>query len=156
MVDRQLENDEPCYVISVAAKLVAMHPQTLRYYDKIGLIRPSRTSGRMRLYSPQDVDTLRKIARLTEDLGVNLAGVEVILNMSRRIEELQSELVNLQEQTEETVSSLRRRIQELEQIALENTYRVIRVTTAPGPLLTAPDRPDVKKQKSGPQNPSDR
>ena len=156
MVDRQFDNDEPCYVISVAAKLVSMHPQTLRYYDKIGLIRPSRTSGRMRLYSQQDVDTLRKIARLTEDLGVNLAGVEVVLNMSRHIEELQSELVSLQEQAEAEISALRRRIQELEQIAFENAYRVIRVTTSREPLLTAPDEPEAKGQKPGPQNPSKR
>jgi MerR family transcriptional regulator/heat shock protein HspR len=156
MIDRQFENDEPCYVISVAAKLVAMHPQTLRYYDKIGLIRPSRTSGRMRLYSQQDVDTLRKVARLTEDLGVNLAGVEVVLNMSRHIEELQSELMALQQQADAEIAALRRRIQELEQIALENTYRMIRVTTAPGPLLTPPDQPDAKGQKSGPQNPANR
>jgi len=85
MDERILRDDEPCYVISVAAKLVSLHPQTLRYYDRIGLIRPSRTAGRMRLYSQRDIETLRKIARLTEDLGVNLAGVEVVLNMARRI-----------------------------------------------------------------------
>jgi len=136
-------------VISIAAKLVSMHPQTLRYYDKIGLIRPSRTSGRMRLYSQQDVETLRKIARLTEDLGVNLAGVEVILNMSRHIEELQSELISLQQQAQAEVMALRRRIQELEQINIENAHRVIRATTSPGQLLTAPERPETKGQKPG-------
>jgi MerR family transcriptional regulator/heat shock protein HspR len=156
MVDRQFDNDEPCYVISVAAKLVSMHPQTLRYYDKIGLIRPSRTSGRMRLYSQQDVDTLRKIARLTEDLGVNLAGVEVIMNMSRHIEELQRELVSVQEQAEAEILALRRRIQELEQIAFENAYRVIKVTTSREQLLTAPEDPEGKGQKPSPQNPSNR
>ncbi|MHB0858557.1 MAG: heat shock protein transcriptional repressor HspR [Anaerolineae bacterium] len=106
--------DEPCYVISVAAKLVSLHPQTLRYYDRIGLIRPSRTAGRTRLYSQADVDRLRKIARLTEDLGVNLAGVEVILNMARRIEELQQELANAQRQSAAEIASLRRVILELQ------------------------------------------
>ncbi len=86
MADDYRRDDEPCFVISVAAKLVQLHPQTLRYYDRIGLISPSRTSGRIRLYSQHDIETLRKIARLTDDLGVNLAGVEVILNMSERIE----------------------------------------------------------------------
>ncbi len=114
MDERILRDDEPCYVISVAAKLVSLHPQTLRYYDRIGLIRPSRTAGRMRLYSQRDIETLRKIARLTEDLGVNLAGVEVVLNMARRIEELQEEMAMMQQQAEARIAALRQRIQEME------------------------------------------
>lgn len=114
MTDRRLPEDEPCYVISVAAKLVSLHPQTLRYYDKIGLIKPSRTSGRIRLYSQRDIQTLRKITRITEELGANLAGVEVILNMSNRIEELQSELATIRQQAEAEISTLRGRIRELE------------------------------------------
>jgi len=114
MSDGQLPDDEPCYVISVAARLVSLHPQTLRYYDRIGLIRPTRTAGRFRLYSQRNIETLRKIARLTEDLGVNLAGVEVILNMSRRIEELQSQLATLQKETETELDALRQDIRQLE------------------------------------------
>jgi MerR family transcriptional regulator/heat shock protein HspR len=114
MDERILRDDEPCYVISVAAKLVSLHPQTLRYYDRIGLIRPSRTAGRMRLYSQRDIETLRKIARLTEDLGVNLAGVEVVLNMARRIEELQEEMAMMQQQAEARIAALRQHIQEME------------------------------------------
>lgn len=113
MADDSLQ-EEPCYVISVAAKLVQLHPQTLRYYDRIGLIRPSRTAGRIRLYSQRDIETLRKVARLTEDLGVNLAGVEVILNMSKHIEELQQKLDELQRQAEREIAALRARIRELE------------------------------------------
>ncbi|MHB1294917.1 MAG: heat shock protein transcriptional repressor HspR [Anaerolineae bacterium] len=112
--EERFQEDEPCYVISVAAKLVSLHPQTLRYYDRIGLIRPSRTAGRTRLYSQTDVDRLRRIARLTEDLGVNLAGVEVILNMAQRIEELQQELATLQEQSAAEIAALRRVLQELQ------------------------------------------
>ena len=126
MIDERLEDNEPCYVISIAAKLVQLHPQTLRYYDRVGLIRPSRTQGRMRLYSQRDVETLRKIARLSEDLGVNLAGVEVILNMSKYIEELQQKLDQVQQQAAEETASLRRRIQELEQKRKEE-YGIIRV-----------------------------
>ncbi|OGO05082.1 MAG: hypothetical protein A2Y73_01865 [Chloroflexi bacterium RBG_13_56_8] len=107
-------DDEACYVISVVARLVNLHPQTLRYYDRIGLIQPSRTSGRMRLYSQRDVEKLRKITRLTEDLGVNLAGAEVILNMTQQIEELQEELLQAHEEAENQVMRLRQRIQELE------------------------------------------
>jgi len=92
MSDDLFNDDEPCYVISVAARMVELHPQRLRYYDRIGLLRPSRTAGRVRLYSQRDVEMLRKIARLTEDLGVNLAGVEVILNMRTRMEEIESQV----------------------------------------------------------------
>ncbi len=114
MSDRQLPEDEPCYVISVAAKLVNLHPQTLRYYDKIGLIQPDRTEGRIRLYSPRDIGKLRKIARLTEDLGVNLAGVEVILNMTNRIRELQREVDQIRRESEAEIHALRQVIAELE------------------------------------------
>jgi len=130
MVDDELRQDEePCFVISVVAKLVSLHPQTLRYYDRIGLIRPSRTQGRMRLYSQRDVETLRKIARLTEHLGVNLAGVEVILNMSRHIEELQWELTALQGQAEAELAALRQRVQELEakEAQRKNEYRIMSI-----------------------------
>jgi len=117
MLDRQLsdDDDEPCYVISVAARLVELHPQTLRNYDRIGLIRPSRTAGRVRLYSRRDIERLRKIARLTDDLGVNLAGVEVILNMSEHIERLQHQLATLQRHSEAEINALRQRLRELEE-----------------------------------------
>ncbi len=130
MADDELrQEEEPCFVISVAAKLVSLHPQTLRYYDRIGLIRPSRTQGRMRLYSQRDVETLRKIARLTEQLGVNLAGVEVILNMARRIEDLQQELAAFQEQAEAEAEALRQRIQEFEakEVQRRNEYRILSI-----------------------------
>jgi MerR family transcriptional regulator/heat shock protein HspR len=129
MPDR-LPDDEPCYVISVAAKLVELHPQTLRYYDRIGLIKPSRTSGRIRLYSQRDVEELRKIVRLTEDLGVNLAGVEVIMHMSRRMEELQRRLLTIQEQSAAEINALRRRVQECEQKEAERSqsFQVINVS----------------------------
>jgi MerR family transcriptional regulator/heat shock protein HspR len=113
MDENRLPDDEPIYVISVAARLVCMHPQTLRYYDRIGLMKPSRTSGRTRLYSRSDVDRLRKISRLTDDLGVNLAGVDVILNMTQRIQELQDELERTREQAEAEIARLRRRLREL-------------------------------------------
>ncbi len=88
----EMQADEPMYVISVAARLVHMHPQTLRYYERAGLINPTRSNGNIRLYSQRDIDRLRKIARLTDNLGVNLAGVEVILRLIERLEQVQSEL----------------------------------------------------------------
>ena len=83
------ESDEPMFVISVAARLVEMHPQTLRYYERAGLLKPTRSSGKIRLYSQREIDRLRKIARLTSELGVNLAGVEIIIDLTERIETLQ-------------------------------------------------------------------
>ncbi len=88
----EMQDDEPMYVISVAARLVHMHPQTLRYYERAGLVSPNRSRGRIRLYSQRDIDRLRKIARLTEELGVNLAGVEVILRLTERLDQVQHEL----------------------------------------------------------------
>jgi MerR family transcriptional regulator/heat shock protein HspR len=81
--------DEPMFVISVAARLVEMHPQTLRYYERAGLVKPKRSRGSIRLYSQHDIERLRKIARLVDDLGVNLAGVEVILNLTEKVQALQ-------------------------------------------------------------------
>lgn len=93
--DELLDEDEPCYVISVAAKMVGMHAQTLRYYERAGLLRPSRSRGRIRLYSLADIARVRQIQRLISDLGVNLAGVEVILRMNRQMQEMQQEIETL-------------------------------------------------------------
>lgn len=100
-------HDEPCYVISVAAKLVSLHPQTLRYYERLGLVVPSRSQGRLRLYSPSDIERLLRISRLVEDLGVNLAGVEVILNMTERMEEMQREMDAIRAEMEAEIVRLR-------------------------------------------------
>jgi DNA-binding transcriptional MerR regulator len=77
------------FVISVAARLVEMHPQTLRYYERAGLVKPKRSRGSIRLYSQRDIERLKKIARLIDDLGVNLAGVEVIMNLTEKLEFMQ-------------------------------------------------------------------
>ena len=93
------ESERPRYMISVAADLVGMHPQTLRIYEQKGLVRPARTPGGTRLYSERDVDRLRLINRLTSELGLNLAGVERVLHledelqrMRRRIERMEREM----------------------------------------------------------------
>ena len=85
-------DDRPLYVISVAAELVDMHPQTLRLYERKGLIEPSRSSGQTRLYSQRDIDHLREIRRLTQELGVNLAGVEEIIRLRRQLDQLQGNM----------------------------------------------------------------
>ena len=96
--------DEPRYVISVAARMLGIQTYTLRYYEKIGVIEPRRSQGNTRLYSESDITLLRRVKTLVEDMGVNLAGVEVILRMMERMNELQNEL----EQLEAEVKRLRR------------------------------------------------
>ena len=87
--------DEPCFVISVAARIVGVHAQTLRHYERVGLIWPSRTGGRQRLYSMADIERLRQLKTLTEDMGLNLAGAEVALKLMNRIEELEDQVKQL-------------------------------------------------------------
>lgn len=101
---------QPIYVISVAAKMVGLHPQTLRHYEEMGLVKPGRTDGNIRLYSPVDIDRLRQINRLTNELGVNLAGVQIILDMRERLQRLQLELENKEAELGAEISRLRRRL----------------------------------------------
>ena len=91
MATEPQSRNDPCFVISVAARMVGVHAQTLRYYERVNLIWPSRTVGRQRLYSIADIDRLRRIKALTEDMGVNLAGAEVALRLMMRIEQLEAE-----------------------------------------------------------------
>lgn len=108
--------ESPCYIMSVAARLVELHPQTLRRYEDIGLVKPARVSGK-RLYSPKDIERLRFITRLTDELGVNLAGVEVILNMTERLSRLQEEMEQMQSRFEEEIAHLRQRLNSPDNLA---------------------------------------
>ena len=93
--EEELTEDEACYVISVAARMVGMHQQTLRYYERAGLLKPSRSRGQRRLYSPADISRLREIQGLIHDLGVNLAGVDVIFRMRERLLQMEEEMESL-------------------------------------------------------------
>ena len=90
--------DEPRYVISIAARILGTQVHTLRYYERVGVIEPSRSKGNIRLYSERDIRRLQRVKALMEDLGVNLAGVEVVLRMSRHIRELQEQVSGLEEE----------------------------------------------------------
>ena len=90
------ENEEPRYVISVAARILGIRTYTLRYYEKIGIIEPHRSRGNIRLYSDRDIVLLRQMKTLMEDLGINLAGAEVILRMAQRMTELQQHVEGLE------------------------------------------------------------
>jgi MerR family transcriptional regulator, heat shock protein HspR len=89
------DRSKPLYMIGVVAEMLNVHPQTLRFYEKKGLLRPSRTVGRTRMYSDEDVEDLSRLLRLTRDLGVNLAGAEIILKMRRRMVEMQRQIEDL-------------------------------------------------------------
>jgi MerR family transcriptional regulator/heat shock protein HspR len=86
---------KPLYMIGVVADMLKVHPQTLRFYEKKGLVRPGRTEGQTRMYSEEDLEEIARLLRLTRDLGVNLAGVEIILKMRRRMIEMQRQIEDL-------------------------------------------------------------
>lgn len=87
-----MHDDRPMYVISVAATLAGMHPQTLRQYDRLGLVSPSRSAGRGRRYSAKDIARLQEVQRLSQDEGVNLAGIKRILELETQVEAMTQEL----------------------------------------------------------------
>jgi len=126
---RRLSDERPRYMISVAAELVGMHPQTLRIYEQKGLVTPQRTAGNTRLYSDADVERLRVIQRFTGEWGLNLAGVERVLRM------------------EDELERLRRRMERMEQEmrrALDEVHRHYRRDLV---LYTPPQSPAVRPQK---------
>ena len=96
-------SNRPIYMISVAAELVGMHPQTLRLYENKGLVRPNRTPGGTRLYSEADVERLRIIQRLTTELGLNLAGVELVLRLEDELRKAHAQVERLQQQVRDEV-----------------------------------------------------
>ena len=105
-------SEEPCYSISIVAKMVDMHPQTLRHYERLGLVVPARTPGNVRLYSRVDIERIQKICRLTGELGVNLAGAEVILNLTNKMEETREEMERMIMEMQEEIESLRKALGE--------------------------------------------
>jgi MerR family transcriptional regulator/heat shock protein HspR len=98
MMNRESYDNEPRYVISIAAKMLNMQTYTLRYYEKVGIIEPRRSRGNVRLYSDRDIALLQKVKTLVDDMGVNLPGVEVILRMMQRMVEMQHQLEQAQEE----------------------------------------------------------
>ena len=100
------EQERPRYMISVAAELVGMHPQTLRIYENKGLVRPKRTPGGTRLYSEVDLDRLRIIQRLTTELGLNLAGVELVLRLEDELQRAHARIERLEREKREAVQQV--------------------------------------------------
>ena len=123
-----MADDRPRYMISVAAELVGMHPQTLRMYEQKGLVRPGRTAGNTRLYSDADVERLQLIQRLTTELGLNLAGVERVLHM-------EDELLRMQRRLERMEQEMRK--------ALDEVHRFYRRDLV---VYQPPQTPDVRRR----------
>jgi MerR family transcriptional regulator/heat shock protein HspR len=99
-------DERPRYMISVAAEIVGMHPQTLRIYEQKGLVRPKRTPGNTRLYSERDLERLRLIQGLTTEIGLNLAGVEAVLRLRDEVERLQGRIARLERQLQEEIQKV--------------------------------------------------
>jgi MerR family transcriptional regulator/heat shock protein HspR len=102
----EVVDDRPRYMISVAAELVGMHPQTLRIYEQKGLVRPKRTPGNTRLYSERDLERLREIQRLTSDLGLNLAGVERVLRLEDELQRMRAHLDRMEREMRAAISQV--------------------------------------------------
>ena len=114
--------DEPVYLISVVAKVLTIHPQTLRQYEREGLVMPSRTDGKMRLYSQRNIDRIKMILRLTRDLGVNLAGVDVVMQLKEKLDEYESTIETLKEEID-TLKGIRKTSNPL--VKRQNSYEII-------------------------------
>jgi len=120
--------NQPVYMIGVAAELCGIHPQTLRQYERLGLVVPSRVGAKNRLYSDVDIARVRRIQRLTQQMGVNLAGVEIILKLLDDIEDMKTDL---EQQMSEYATEVEQRVQQL----LKNTNAPIRVDEPLLPVL---------------------
>lgn len=106
-------DDAPVFVISVAATLAGMHPQTLRQYDRMGLVSPGRTAGRGRRYSARDISMLRQVQRLSQDEGINLAGIKRILELENQVSALRARMAELQAELEAAATEVTRREQQV-------------------------------------------
>ena len=111
--ERQIDEDRGVFMISVAAELAEMHPQTLRMYEARGLITPKRSPKNTRLYSQADVDRLRRIQQMTSEEGLNLAGVETVLELERRLERMRLEMTRMRKRAAEMESRMTRELERL-------------------------------------------
>ena len=124
------------YMISAVAEKFHLHPQTLRLYEREGLLTPSRSEGNTRLYTEEDVERLEVVVALTRDLGVNLAGVEVILNMRGKMEELTGEM-------EEFVGFVNQELERMRDRALQERFRTALVRLGPRARTPEPEKAKV-------------
>jgi MerR family transcriptional regulator/heat shock protein HspR len=135
------QRDQGVYMISVAAELAGMHPQTLRIYEARGLITPKRSAGKTRLYSQEDVDRLRRIQELTSEMGMNLAGVEKVFELEEELDKMRARMARLQSKTEELEQEM---ADELERVKRSFRAEIVRYEP-PGSAL-APIRREMRRR----------
>jgi MerR family transcriptional regulator/heat shock protein HspR len=128
-------------MISVVSKSYGIHPQTLRLYEREGLLRPSRTEGNTRLYSEEDLRQLEVILNLTRDLGVNLAGVEIVLNMRRKMEQMQAEM-------SEFVDYVKQELVQANREGWQERFEQALVKLPPTHIVKAPPVRDVARDET--------
>lgn len=121
------DKEKPVYMISVAAKLTGMHPQTLRIYERKELVSPGRTAKSTRLYSEGDIDRLKYIQQLTQDAGVNLAGVKIIMELQNKLDNIGKTIVAMEA---EMVEAERRKDEEVKRAAKRHRYDLVLVPKA--------------------------
>jgi MerR family transcriptional regulator/heat shock protein HspR len=142
------DDDRGVFMISVAAELAGMHPQTLRIYEAKGLIKPKRSAKKTRLYSRRDVERLRRIQELTTEVGLNLAGVERVLALEQVMDAMQAELDRMREQAQHLESEMLARIEEVHR----SYKREIVPWRPPGQILRAKDFKPVRIRVERPDN----
>ena len=133
MATRKRQRKKAAYMISAVAESYGIHPQTLRLYEREGLLKPSRTEGNTRLYSDEDIERLELILSLTRDMGVNLAGVEIVLNMREKME-------RMQKQMREFVELVQREMRNYPTSTQEFSHALVRVVPRPGNPVSAKKR----------------
>jgi MerR family transcriptional regulator/heat shock protein HspR len=126
------------YMISVVARSYGIHPQTLRLYEREGLLKPSRTEGNTRLYSEDDLKQLEVILNLTRDLGVNLAGVEIVLNMRRKMEQMQGQAQQMQAEMAEFVAYVKKELERVNQDGWQERFQQALVKLPPTQIVRTP------------------
>jgi MerR family transcriptional regulator/heat shock protein HspR len=136
------DRDQGVYMISVAAELAGMHPQTLRIYEARGLITPKRSAGKTRLYSQEDVDRLRRIQELTSEMGMNLAGVEKVFELEEELEKMRARLARLQSKTDELEQEM---ADELERVKRSFRAEIVRYEP-PGNALNPLVRKEMRRR----------
>jgi MerR family transcriptional regulator/heat shock protein HspR len=136
------DRDQGVYMISVAAELAGMHPQTLRIYEARGLITPKRSAGKTRLYSQEDVDRLRRIQELTSEMGMNLAGVEKVFELEEELEKMRARMARLQSKTDELEQEM---ADELERVKRSFRAEIVRYEP-PGNALNPLVRKEMRRR----------
>ncbi len=138
----ELTEDSPVYVISVAAQLSGLHPQTLRQYDRLGLVSPDRTAGRGRRYSARDIQLLRQVQQLSQDEGINLAGIKRIIELENQVAALQAHVAELQAAVEGAASAMQQREAQVHASYRRDLVRYQDIQQSSALVVWRPKRPE--------------